>query len=227
MRQPKWIREYVPTVNQLDREPGGGGFHPLFCLGRCGCGAPVSHVSAAGFGDYGPRGLRVGLFGEGGPAQAYVVVRMPKVDKPLRIVDLPFETDVENPNYMPELGTSDCLSLAKDDYPSETFWFKFTEEGKLVVEHRNVMMNCGNTTLESSVSQEGPKLVIMEEEDRGADSLLALCRCFKNVAYAADVVVDSDSLQVELHTSTTEMGPRVVSFKIPNQGSGEVFIRSW
>ena len=160
----------------------------------------------------------------GGPVQAYALVRVPRISKDVKCVNLPFETGIVDP-YMPEMGTSDCLTIfTKSEYPKETFWFKFTEEGKLLIEHRNVPMNCARTILTSSVKQDGKKLSIWEEEDRNADpSGLMLCSCQKNAAYEADVTASSDSLQVELHTSTTEI-TRTAVFKIPGHGSGEIVI---
>ena len=157
----------------------------------------------------------------GDPVQAYALVRVPRISKDVKCVNLPFETGIVDP-YMPELGTSECLMIAKEEYPEETFWFKFTPEGKLLIERRNVMMNCANTVLEASVVQEEMKIVIEETESRDVD--LALCRCLKTAAYEADMANGSDSLQVELHTSTTEF-TRTAIFKIPGHGSGEIVVR--
>ncbi len=164
-------------------------------------------------------------FGEGGPAQAYVVVRMPKVDKPLRIVDLPFETDVENPDYMPQMGVSDCLDmpmgLAKGQ---ETLWFKFTENGKLVFEHRRMELNCAETLVEISGEQDGLQLSITMEERLGPDSMMAMCVCAKNVGYGLDVAGGTDSLEVNYRWTTFDRGLRTRTFKIPGHGSGEIYI---
>ena len=71
----------------------------------------------------------------GSPVQAYALVRVPRISKDVKCVNLPFETGIVDP-YMPELGTSECLMIAKEEYPEETFWFKFTEEGKLLEAQR-------------------------------------------------------------------------------------------
>ena len=162
---------------------------------------------------------------EGLPSQAYAFFRIPKTGKPVRFVELPFEPySGEDPNYMPELGTTGCLAIGKSNPDAETFWFKFLDDGKMVVERRNVLMNCAQTTLEASVVQDGSRLIIHEEEQHGPD--LTVCRCYKNAAYMADVTGGRDSLQVELSLSTTEIS-RVYAFKIPGHGSGEVVLRSW
>ena len=158
----------------------------------------------------------------GGPVQAYALVRVPRISKDVKCVNLPFETGIVDP-YMPEMGTSDCLSIfTKSEYPEETFWFKFTEEGKLLIEHRNMTMNCANTLLEASVVQEGAKLTIYEKEI-SLDGEWAVCECSKNAAYETDVVVGNDSLTVELYTSTSAI-TRTAVFKIPGHGSGEIIL---
>lgn len=157
----------------------------------------------------------------GDPVQAYALVRVPRISKDLMYVNLPFETGIVDP-YMPEMGTSDCLMVGKDEYPEETFWFKFTPEGKLLIERRNVWMNCAETTLEASVTQEGENLTIKEEEVFPDDRYM-VCECSKNAAYEAEVIAGSDSLAVELHTSTS-MITRTAIFKIPAHGSGEILI---
>ena len=158
----------------------------------------------------------------GSPVQAYALVRVPRISKDVKCVNLPFETGIVDP-YMPELGTSECLMIAKEEYPEETFWFKFTEEGKLLIERRNVWMNCAETTLEASVTQDGEKLAIKEEEVFPDDRYMA-CECSKYAAYETDVVVSNDSLTVELYTSTSAI-TRTAIFKIPGHGSGEIVVR--
>lgn len=159
----------------------------------------------------------------GGPVQAYALIRVPRISKDLKYVNLPFERGIIDP-YMPEMGTSECLQVfAKNEYPEETFWFKFTEEGPLLIERRNVRMNCAPTTLEASVTREGMKLLISEEEVF-PDGRYMVCECSKNAAYEAAVPAGNDSLQVELHTSTSAL-TRTAVFKIPGHGSGEIAIR--
>ena len=135
----------------------------------------------------------------GSPVQAYALVRVPRISKDVKCVNLPFETGIVDP-YMPELGTSECL-----------------------IERRNVWMNCAETTLEASVTQDGEKLAIKEEEV-SPDGMYMACECSKYAAYETDVVVGNDSLTVELYTSTSAI-TRTAIFKIPGHGSGEIVVR--
>ena len=157
-------------------------------------------------------------------SQAYVFARMPKTDKPVEFVDLPFEADVTAPDYMPEMGVSECLNMAKGLAGEETVWFRFTDDGHLIIEHRSVELNCAETLVATSMERDGQKLTITEEEQLGPDGELALCVCAKNVAYRLDVPAGEDSLEVNYRWTTFDRGLRTRTFKIPGHGSGEIYI---
>ena len=167
---------------------------------------------------------------QGGYSQAYVLARMPRIQKSVHFETLPFIGD--ETGYIPQEGVSPCLNHAyATKAGNETLYFKFVDDGVLWLEHRGMELNCAPTILvETSVRLEKDYLYVNEDERLGADSMLALCTCAKIVGYKADgIVPEADSLQLELVFSTFERGQRSRSFKIPSSGSGEVLIgeRLW
>ncbi len=190
--------------------------HPTYKIGISQIEDKGEHIEVLVKRDYEPQA--------GTYDQAYVFARMPKTDKPVEFVDLPFEADVTAPDYMPEMGVSECLNMAKGLAGEETVWFRFTDDGHLIIEHRSVELNCAETLVATSMERDGQKLTITEEEQLGPDGELALCVCAKNVAYRLDVPAGEDSLEVNYRWTTFDRGLRTRTFKIPGHGSGEIYI---
>ena len=137
----------------------------------------------------------------------------------------------ENPpieEYTPTMGLSDCLNNVLDALKSadkESFCYEVTEDGRLLVEHRLMVLNCGNTVVATSLEQHGDILMLSEEECFGKDSVLATCVCEKNVGYeAGTIATDKDSLHIQYRFSTFERGLRTRSFKIAAQGRGLIVL---
>lgn len=162
---------------------------------------------------------------DGKQAQAYSVVRMPYSPKNIVFENLPFQYVA--PEYKPEAGVSACLNnaaKATQEEIQECFVFQFREDGRMAVEHRGMVLNCGPTIVSTSSKQDGDKLIVTENEGYGADSILALCVCQKNVGYFLESVrfADYDSLLINYRFTTFDRGLRTRSFKIPTKGSGKV-----
>ena len=158
--------------------------------------------------------------------QAYVFAQMQKTDKPVEFVDMPFEADATASDYMPEMGVSECLNQLPEKglAGEETVWFRFTDDGHLVIEHRSMELNCAQTIVATSMERDGQKLAISAEEQLGEAGELAMCICAKNVAYMLDVPAGQDSLEVNYRWTTFDRGLRTRTFKIPGHGSGEIYI---
>lgn len=156
--------------------------------------------------------------------QAFVLVEMPRMEKEVRFTDLPYsEEDLSN--YEPRLGVSSCLDMiAGNNAAYEYLWYRFTDEGKLLLEHQGMELNCGPTEVETSVNWNGDILVIEEKEVLGRDSIMAPCVCAKNVGYMADVAPKNDSIEVDFRFTTFDRGLRTRSFKISGKGSGSIVI---
>ena len=196
--------------------------HPLYHIGIAKITEEDNYVNVQVKRDYDSR--------QGGCSQAYVLVRMPKISKGVHFETLPFFSD--ETGYIPKAGVSACLNhryAAKGG--GGTLYFNFMDDGTLWLEHRGMELNCSPTILvETRVRLEQDRLYIEEDERLGADSMLALCTCAKNVGYKSEGIwPEADSLQIELVFSTFERGQRSRSFKIPSSGSGEVLIgeRLW
>lgn len=167
---------------------------------------------------------------QGGYSQAYVLARMPRIQKSVHFETLPFIGD--ETDYIPKEGVSPCLNhVYATKAGNETLYFKFVDDGVFWLEHRGMELNCAPTIwVETSVKLEQGCLYINEDERLGTDSVLALCTCAKIVGYRSEgIAPETDSLQVEFVFSTFERGQRSRSFKIPSSGSGEVVIgeRLW
>ena len=190
--------------------------HPTYKIGISRIEDKGEYVEVQVKRDYAPKA--------GSYDQAYVFARMSKTDKPVTFVDLPFKADVTASDFMPEMGVSECLNMPKGLAGEETVWFRFTDDGHLLIEHRSVELNCGETLVATSMERDGLKLIITEEEQLGPDSMMATCVCAKNVAYMLDVPAGEDSLEVNYRWTTFDRGLRTRTFKIPGHGSGEIYI---
>ena len=129
--------------------------------------------------------------------------------------------------YTPTMGLSDCLKNVLDAKSAgkESFCYEITENGLLLVEHRLMVLNCGNTVVATSLEQHGDLLTLREEECLGKDSMMMTCYCLKNVGYEAGAIsTDTDSLLIQYRFFTFERGLRTRSFKIPAQGKGLIVL---
>ncbi|MCM1041005.1 MAG: hypothetical protein NC396_01070 [Bacteroides sp.] len=158
--------------------------------------------------------------------QAYCIIGMERTEREVRFVEMPFEQEAEDGDYMPTMGVSSCLNrIASVNVAGEEYlWFRFTGDGKAVFEHRGMILNCHETVVDISVKQNGGQLLIEETENYAPDSMFATCICPKNVGYEAEVVSSGDSLQVDFKFTTFDRGLRTRSFKIPGSGSGKIYI---
>lgn len=131
----------------------------------------------------------------------------------------------ETEEYTPTMGLSDCLSNGLKSANRESFCYEITDEGRLLVEHRLMVLNCGNTVVVTSLEQHGDILMLSEEECFGKDSVLATCVCEKNVGYEAGTIsTEKDTLLIQYRFSTFERGLRTRSFKIVAQGRGLIVL---
>lgn len=191
--------------------------HPLYHIGIEKITEESNYVNVQVKRDYDSR--------RGGPSQTYVVVRIPRIQKDIHFENLPFIGEPFDDD-VPTEGVSSCIDhVYAAKAGNETLYFKFMNDGVLWLEHRGMELNCAETLVETSVRFETDCLYIKEDERLGADSMLALCTCVKNVGYRTEgIVPETDSLQIELVFSTFERGQSSRSFKIPSSGSVEVIL---
>lgn len=191
--------------------------HPSYRIGIAKITEEDNYVNVKVKREYEPR--------QGGYSQAYVLARMPRIQKDVHFETLPFIGEPFEATYIPEEGVSPCLNRVQAVAGWETLYFKFEDGGVLWLEHRGMELNCARTLVETDVRIEAERLYIKENECLGPDSVMATCVCAKNVGYRSEgLCPEGDSLQVEFVFSTFERGQRARSFTIPSSGSGEVTI---
>ena len=122
--------------------------------------------------------------------------------------------------YNPTIGVSDCLDTKSSDQAA--FIFRFDENGGLLIEHQNILCNCGGGDIVHSTQFRENILEIKLQELFGPDSALADCRCLKNVGYRLDgIFPTADSITIDIYCNTFEMSEHY-QLRIPTKGSGRI-----